>query len=91
MSEHFKPSEFESKDGKPSPWPEVVDRAFILYWRKSGLISASRFISIPATGHQNTIRKLEEYQTPTMLEGRLQTLDRSDTVIRRNGTQPLVV
>ena len=27
MSEHFKPSEFESKDGKPSPWPEVVDPA----------------------------------------------------------------
>lgn len=25
MSEHFKPKEFESKDGKPSPWPEVVD------------------------------------------------------------------
>ena len=25
MSEHFKPSEFESKDGKPSPWPDVVD------------------------------------------------------------------
>ena len=25
MSEHFQSSEFESKDGKPSPWPEVVD------------------------------------------------------------------
>ncbi|WP_289172093.1 D-Ala-D-Ala carboxypeptidase family metallohydrolase [uncultured Parasutterella sp.] len=27
MSKHFKPSEFESKDGRPSPWPEVVDPA----------------------------------------------------------------
>lgn len=27
MSEHFNPKEFESKDGKPSPWPEVVDPA----------------------------------------------------------------
>lgn len=25
MSEHFKPKEFASKDGRPSPWPEVVD------------------------------------------------------------------
>ena len=25
MSEHFQPKEFESRDGKPSPWPEVVD------------------------------------------------------------------
>lgn len=27
MSDHFKPEEFESKDGKKSPWPDVVDPA----------------------------------------------------------------
>lgn len=30
MSEHFKPSEFASKDGQPSPWPEVVDPGLYL-------------------------------------------------------------
>ena len=30
MSEHFKPKEFESKDGQQSPWPEVVDPALYL-------------------------------------------------------------
>ena len=64
MSEHFKPSEFESKDGKPSLGPRSSTRAFTLYWRKSGLISVNQSMSILGIGPQNTIKKWEVPRIP---------------------------
>lgn len=67
--------------------PMSLTRAFILYWRKSGLISVNLFMSILGIGHQNTIRKLGECRTPITSEDRLRILGRSDIEIRKNGSE----
>lgn len=38
MSEHFQPKEFASKDGKPSPYPLVVQQGSMTFWKASGEI-----------------------------------------------------
>ena len=88
MSEHFKPKEFASKDGAPSPWPEEVDPDLYLLLEE---IRADFGEPIYINSGYRSPEHNKKVGGVIMSEDKRQTLDRRDIVIRRNGKQLWVV